>query len=223
MATYEKVLLTLSFDGNRSSFTKAMLDELGALVDRGGAARAVLDAPVDGDELELVQPITNEESFQAMVELYTPSGDNDCFGVSLPDGVRVVGVYAVEEVVQKDYERTWASGERSPGVKLLCSITSRPGMTHDDFLAHWRNNHGPLAVQHQPGFWHYVQNHIQEPLTDGTPFLDGIGVLHFREASDMFTGMYDSDEGQRLIVEDTERFLDNDKNMVLPTTEYLVP
>jgi hypothetical protein len=35
--------------------------------------------------------------------------------------------------------------------------------------------------------------------------------------------MYDSDEGQRLIVEDTERFLDNDRNMVLPTKEYLVP
>lgn len=223
MAAYEKVLLTLSFDGNRSSFTKAMLDELGALVDRGGAASAVLDAPVDGDELELVQPITNEESFQAMVELYSPSGDGDRVGVSLPDGVRVVGAYAVAEVVQKDYERTWGPGERSPGVKLLCSITSRPGMTHDDFLAHWRNNHGPLAVKHQPGLWHYVQNHIQEPLTDETPFLDGIGVLHFREAGDMFTGMYDSEEGQRLIVEDTERFLDNGKNMVLPTTEYLVP
>jgi hypothetical protein len=27
----------------------------------------------------------------------------------------------------------------------------------------------------------------------------------------------------RLIVEDTERFLDNDKNTVLPTREYLVP
>ena len=223
MATYEKVLFTLSFDGDWSSFTKAMLDELGALVDRGAAASAVLDAPVDGDELELVRPVTNEESFQAMVELYAPEDDGEGFGLSLPDGVRVVGVYAVEEVVQKEYERTWGSGEPSPGVKLLCSITSRPGMTHDDFLAHWRNNHGPLAVKHQPGFWHYVQNHVEEPLTDETPFLDGIGALHFREAGDMFTGMYDSEEGQRLIVEDTERFLDNDKNMVLPTKEYLVP
>jgi hypothetical protein len=223
VAAYGKVLLTLSFDGDGKSFTTAMLDELGALVARGGAASAVLDAPVDGDELDLVSAIANEESFGAMVELYAPADRGVTFGVSLPEGVRVVGAYDVEEVVQKDYERTWEAGEPSPGVKLLCSISSRPGMTHDDFLAHWRNNHGPLAVKHQPGFWHYVQNHIREPLTDQTPFLDGIGVLHFREAGDMFTGMYDSDVGQQLIVEDTERFLDNDKNMVLPTKEYLVP
>jgi hypothetical protein len=223
VAAYDKVLLTLTFEGDRQLFTKAMLDELGALVARGGAARAVLDAPLDRDELDALGPIANEESFEAMVELYAPTDGGDAFGVSLPADARVVGAYAVEEVVQKDYDRTWASGEPSPGVKLLCSITSRPGMTHEDFLAHWRNNHGPLAVKHQPGFWHYVQNHIQEPLGDETPFLDGIGVLHFREARDIFTGMYDSDEGQRLIVEDTERFLDNDRNKVLPTREYLVP
>lgn len=223
MAQYSKVLLTLTFEGDGQSFTKAVLDELGALVARGDAASAVLDAPLDRDELDMVGPIANEESFRAMVELYAPTEGGDAFGVALPDGVRVVGAYAVDEVVQKDYERTWGANEPSPGVKLLCSISSRPGMTHDDFLAHWRNNHGPLAVKHQPGFWHYVQNHIQEPLGEQTPFLDGIGALHFREASDIFTGMYDSDEGQRLIVEDTERFLDNDRNMVLPTTEYLVP
>jgi hypothetical protein len=223
MAPYGKVLLTLTFDGDEPSFTKAILDELGVLVTRNGAASAVLDAPVDSDELDAVGPIANEESFRAMVELYAPTAPGDTFGLSLPDGVRVVGAYAVEEVVQKDYERAWGAGEPSPGVKLLCSISSRPGMTHDDFLAHWRNNHGPLAVKHQPGFWHYVQNHVQEPLTDQTPYLDGIGALHFREAADIYTGMYDSEEGQRLIVEDTERFLDNDRNMVLPTKEYLVP
>jgi hypothetical protein len=222
MAAYDKVLVTLTFDGDGSSFTKAMLDELDALVARGGAASAVLDAPVDTNELDVVGPIANEETFRAMVELYAPVDEGDTFGLGLPAGVRVVGAYAVEEVVQKDYEHTGSAGEPSPGVKLLCSITSRPGMTHDDFLAHWRNNHGPLAVKHQPGFWHYVQNHVQETLTDGTPYLDGIGVLHFREAGDIFTGMYDSDEGQRLIVEDTERFLDNDRNMVLPTKEYVV-
>jgi EthD domain len=223
VAQYSKVLLTVIFDGDGTSFTKAILDELGALIARGGATNAVLDAPLDGDELDMVGPIANEESFRAMVELYAPTEGGDTFGVSLPDSARVVGAYAVDEVVQKDYVRTWGSGEPSPGVKLLCSISSRPGMPHDDFLAHWRNNHGPLAVKHQPGFWHYVQNHIQEPLTDRTPYLDGIGVLHFREAGDIFTGMYDSEEGQRLIVEDTERFLDNDRNMVLPTKEYLVP
>jgi hypothetical protein len=224
MAAYGKVLLTLTFEGDADAFTKELLEELGALVARGGASNAVLDAPLpEGEEADVAGAAANEESFGAMVELYAPEEGSDAFGLSLPDGVRILGAYEVEEVVQKDYERTWGAGEPSPGVKLLCSITSRPGMTHRDFLAHWRNNHGPLAVKHQPGFWHYVQNHIQEPLTADTPYLDGIGALHFREVGDMITGIYDSEEGQRLIVEDTERFLDNDRNMVLPTKEYLVP
>jgi hypothetical protein len=225
VAAYDKVLLTVTFDGDADAFTKAMLDELGALVARGGATGAVLDAPLpaDGEEADVAGAAANEESFDAMIELYGPEAGRGSFGLSLPAGVRIVGAYEVDEVVQKDYERTWGAGEQSPGVKLLCSITSRRGMTHQEFLAHWRNHHGPLAVRHQPGFWHYVQNHIQEPLTVDTPPLDGIGALHFRTVNDMITGIYDSEDGQRLIVEDTERFLDNDKNMVLPTKEYLVP
>jgi hypothetical protein len=223
VSSFSKVLVTVTYAGDTAPFARALQAELDALVDRGGAARAALDVPVEGYEAEVVGPIRNEDRFRAMLSLWEPVGNADRFGLSLPDGTRVVGVYAVDEVVQKDYERTWERGAASPGVKLVCAINRRPDMTHEAFLAHWRNNHGPLAVAHQPGFWHYVQNHIQGWLTEDTPFLDGIGELHFRTTGDIFAGMYDSEEGERLIVEDTERFLDNDRNMVLPTKELLVP
>ena len=50
MAQYSKVLLTLTFEGDGQSFTKAMLDELGAVVARGDVVSAVLDAPLDRGE-----------------------------------------------------------------------------------------------------------------------------------------------------------------------------
>ncbi len=75
----------------------------------------------------------------------------------------------------------------------------------------------------QPGFWHYVQNHIVEYLADTAPDVDGIGELHFRTAEDVLTGMFESDEAQRLIYEDTERFMDNGTSTTVPTKEYLIP
>ena len=83
--------------------------------------------------------------------------------------------------------------------------------------------HGPLAVARQPGFWHYVQNHVVSRLTDDTPDFDGIGELHFRSADAVQDGMFDSEEGMRLIWEDTERFMDHDGSTTLPAREHLVP
>ena len=90
MATYEKVLFTLSFDGDWSSFTKAMLDELGALVDRGAAASAVLDAPVDGDELELVERLTKGG---VVTEINTVS----VFEFDVGDKIRHLDIYQQRE------------------------------------------------------------------------------------------------------------------------------
>jgi hypothetical protein len=36
-------------------------------------------------------------------------------------------------------------------------------------------------------------------------------------------GMFDSEEGMRLIFEDTERFMHHEGSTTIPTKEYLVP
>jgi len=142
---------------------------------------------------------------------------------ALPDGSRLVGAYEVDEVVQREYERTWPAGAASPGVKIVCLVRRRPDLSHAAYSAHWRERHGPLALAHQPGFWHYVQNHVVSRLTDDTPDFDGIGELHFRSADAVQDGMFDSEEGMRLIWEDTERFMDHDGSTTLPAREHLVP
>jgi uncharacterized protein (TIGR02118 family) len=218
-----KVLLTVAFEGDREQFVKAMQAELASLVASGGAPRAALDVRADGIELETVRELDTEHDAAAMVSLWEPEATTDAVALPLPDGSRLVGAYEVDEVVQRAYERTWPAGEASPGVKIVCLVRRRPDLGHPAYSAHWRDRHGPLALAHQPGFWHYVQNHVVNRLTDATPDFDGIGELHFRSADAVHDGMFDSEEGARLIWEDTERFMSHEGSTTLPTKEHLVP
>jgi uncharacterized protein (TIGR02118 family) len=218
-----KVLLTLAFDGDRDRFVEAMQGELQALVDEGGAQRTAVDVKAVGEELELVKVLDSDAAVRAMLSLWEPSSVERALALPLPDGARRVGAYQVDEVIQRDYERTWQSGETSPGLKCVCLVRRKPGTTHQAYSEHWRLRHGPLALRLQPGFWHYVQNHIVEYLAGTAEDIDGIGELHFRTTEGVLTGMFESDEAQRLIYEDTERFMDNDTSTTVPTKEYLIP
>ncbi len=200
-----------------------MSSELSELVDRGGAQRAALDVQVTGEEHDILQALDTEPGITAVVSLWEPESRDAALDLPLPPGAELVGAYEVTEVVQREYERTWPADAASPGVKIVCFVNRRPDLSHDAYSAHWRERHGPLALAHQPGFWHYVQNHVVERLTDTTPVFDGIGELHFRSAEEVHTGMFDSDEGMALIWEDTERFMDHTKSTTQPTNEYLVP
>jgi hypothetical protein len=217
-----KVLLTAEFDGDREEFIKAVQAELADLVARGDAQRAALDVRAAGDELDAVRELDTEHGASTMVSLWGLEEPAPALALSLADG-KLVGAYQVNEVVQRDYERTWPAGDVSPGVKIVCLVQRRPDLTHDAYSTHWRERHGPLALAHQPGFWHYVQNHVVNRLTDATPVFDGIGELHFRTTAAVHDGMFDSEEGMRLIFEDTERFMHHEGSTTIPTKEYLVP
>jgi uncharacterized protein (TIGR02118 family) len=218
-----KVLLTVAFEGDREQFVKVMQAELASLVASGGAQRAALDVRADGIELDTVRDLDTEHDAAAMVSLWEPRATAAAVALPLPDGSRLVGAYEVNEVVQRDYERTWPAGDASPGVKVVCLVRRRPDLSHPAYSAHWRERHGPLALAHQPGFWRYTQNHVVNRLTDSTPDFDGIGELHFRTAEAVHDGMFDSEEGARLIWEDTERFMSHEGSTTLPTKEHLVP
>ena len=44
-------------------------------------------------------------------------------------------------------------------IKVIGLLTRKPGMTHDAFVRHWFDIHGPLAHA-VPGIRRYVQSHI---------------------------------------------------------------
>jgi len=217
-----KALLTVAFDGDREEFARNAVDLLAVAVASGAASRASVDVRLPDAELEAMGPeLMKQQDEQAVIALW----DTDAATartLSLPPGARLVGAYHVDEVVQKDYHRDWASGTQSPGFKMIAFLHRRPDLTFDAFSRHWRNNHGPLAVARQPGFWHYVQNHRVEPLTETSPEWDGFGEIHYRSVEDAFTRSYDSEEAQQLIWEDVARFLDYPRCPTLTTNEWVV-
>ena len=186
-----------------------------------GASGGSVHVRVDGDDAAAVAGFATEHDADAMLTVL--GGRGDVVGrLELPAGARLVGAYRVEQLVRLDYERTWGDGVASPGVSLICLVHRRPDLAWPAYSAHWRDNHGPLALRRQPGFWRYVQNHVLEHLTPGTPDFDGIGELHFRAPQSVLTEMFDSPEGQSEIMEDTFRFMSHEGSTTMPSREWLL-
>jgi uncharacterized protein (TIGR02118 family) len=46
-------------------------------------------------------------------------------------------------------------------IKMLSLLVRKEGMTHEQFMKHWVQVHGPLALK-VPGLRRYVQSHIRD-------------------------------------------------------------
>jgi uncharacterized protein (TIGR02118 family) len=217
-----KVLVTVAFDDDRDAFATDAVGRLAEVVGSGAASQATLDVRLPDSELEaLGSELMTQQKERAVIALWDTDADT-VLSMPLPAGSRLVGAYHVEEVVQKDYDRTWPSGTQSPGFKMIPFLHRRADLTQEAFSQHWRERHGPLAVARQPGFWHYVQNHLVERLSDASPDWDGFGEIHYRTLEDALTRSYDSEEAQQLIWDDVARFLAYDRSPTLTTHEWVI-
>jgi len=115
--------------------------------------------------------------------------------------------YVTSEHVQKAAPASGSPGVRSAGVKLVCPVLRRPGMTHDQFVAHWLERHVPLALTHHPGLAKYVTNVVDERLPRGGDPWDGIAELHFPSAAALAQGLSNSPAGEAAIRADMARFI----------------
>jgi uncharacterized protein (TIGR02118 family) len=217
-----KVLVTVAFNGDGEVFANDVVERLAKVVGSGAASHATLDVRLPDSELEALGPgLMSKQEERAVISLWDSDADA-ALSMPLPADSLLVGAYSVEEVVQKDHDRTWLSGTRSPGFKMIAFLHRRTELTQEAFSRHWRERHGPLAVARQPGFWRYVQNHLVERLTDTSPEWDGFGEIHYRTLEDALTTTYDSEEGQQLIWEDVGRFLAYDRSATLTTNEWAI-
>jgi uncharacterized protein (TIGR02118 family) len=101
------------------------------------------------------------------------------------------------------------------GERMTAALRRAPGLTRAEFLDHWRQVHGPLALQHPEvfGFRHYVQLHTPLDAEDFPP-------AHARGAPAPFDGISEiyRDEPiadpehlaavREMIMEDEARFVD---------------
>ena len=78
-------------------------------------------------------------------------------------------------------------------IKSLSLLTRKPGMTHEQFVKHWLEVHGPLARK-VPGLRRYVQSHILEERTrpdipSSDVEIDGVAELWYDDRESMMQAL----------------------------------
>src|SRR5260221_3551093 len=173
-------------------------------------------APVEGATAWTDNEPLEDGPWLTMAELDGPA--------DLPRG-GVVQAWQVEPTVQWDYDRTWAAGEPSPGIKRISVIRRAPALDRPAFARHWREVHGPLAKVHHPAVVRYCQNVIAEPLVDtvgDAGEYDGVAELSFWSIDDLNDRMYDSEAGRKVVAEDVKRFIDVPRGWRVLTREHVM-
>jgi len=132
---------------------------------------------------------------------------------------RRVEAWRVEVHRPRQWDRTWPDGEAAPGVRMVSFVRRAEGLTLQQFVRHWTQQHAPLALQHHAGLWDYTQNAVRRAYTPGGGQIDGIAELHFRTREDFEERFYDSDEGRRIIAEDVRLFISRPSTEVALMTE----
>ena len=96
-------------------------------------------------------------------------------------------------------------------VTLFAFLVRREGMTHEEFLTYWREQHGPL-IRDTPALARHLvryEQHARIPGGNGgSPEYDGVAVQVFESWAE-FVAMISEPEAQ-LMSDDEANFLDHD-------------
>jgi uncharacterized protein (TIGR02118 family) len=90
-------------------------------------------------------------------------------------------------------------------IKVVFLVKRAEGITHDEFVRHLLERHVPLALRHHPRLRKYSSAPIM-PGTDNPGGFDAVAELYFDTLHDFRSGLYDSEDGRRVIMEDVARF-----------------
>jgi uncharacterized protein (TIGR02118 family) len=110
-------------------------------------------------------------------------------------------------------------GQRSPGVKWMCLLKRRAGLTHKAFVDHWLDVHVPLVMKQQPRVARYVTSSVDARLSETGESWDGIAEIHFASELDARETLGDPPGAEAALAADRARFLD--RHLVYPVAEYV--
>jgi len=93
-----------------------------------------------------------------------------------------------------------------PGSIGLFPLLHRPDRSHREADAHWRDVHGPLALEHHKYMSHYTQLSVVANLTGFA--LDGFALCGFESEDDLRNRFYSGPESPAIIAADVANFAD---------------
>jgi uncharacterized protein (TIGR02118 family) len=88
-------------------------------------------------------------------------------------------------------------------LKVVITLERKEGMTHEEFLNYWREEHAPLAEQ-LPHLRRYT---MSEPVDEDAD-IDGIAQLYY-DSMEQFQASMDSDVAEQ-VREDSANYTDTD-------------
>jgi hypothetical protein len=88
-------------------------------------------------------------------------------------GVRTAGYLVTESLVDDYDDRSWAAGDRSPGITTFTTLRRNPTFDPRTFREFWYGHQSPMSGEIQPRV-RYVRNTVVHPVTAGAPPYDGI-------------------------------------------------
>jgi hypothetical protein len=86
----------------------------------------------------------------------------------------------------------------------LFPLIHHPEKTHEQADAHWRDVHGPLALEHHAFMSHYVQLSVVHRIEG--PEIDGFALCGFENYEDFKTKFFTTDASIKVIANDIENF-----------------
>ena len=105
-------------------------------------------------------------------------------------------------------------------LKVIILLKRRPGSSHEEFMKHWKEKHGPLVTKLVPGLRKYVQNHLIN--LPGMEYdTDGIAELWFDDidAFQNFVKWRDTD-GAKEMIKDELSYVDNTSSVRFIVEEH---
>ncbi len=147
-------------------------------------------------------PTEREPSFGALVV-----GDDRAAVEAVAD----IGLYDVVVRPMRQQRRFWPADTVSPGVTAAFAMVRRPGLSHEQADAHWRDIHAPLALRHHPGMWHYHQISVGEVVSG--PDYDGIALCAFASEQELKERFFGGPEDRDVISADVASFADTTNSL----------
>ena len=101
-------------------------------------------------------------------------------------------------------------------VKIFSILRRKKGLTHEEFLRHWDERHGPLAARMLPQIRKLIHYHPLGPAEGGDFPIDGIAEawVDDLEAFQALSGRYQG-EAAREVREDDTTFVDEETSVHL--------
>ncbi len=108
-------------------------------------------------------------------------------------------------------------------MKVFELMKRKEGLTHEEFVRHWEEQHGPLVARVVPGIRRYLQNHLVRLDSDEEPPFDGVAEVWYEETMtwQKLMDFYFSDAG-KVLRDDEERFMDHSKSIALVVQEKVI-